>query len=197
MVATDGRRMAHFNQEVEFAKEAECELIVPTKAVNELLRTLGDEGPLTLHVAENQAAFEFSQVLIVTKLTEGTFPNYRQVIPDRCEERVTIAREELLNALRRVSLMTSDKASSVTLSFGKNRLTVSCSSPNIGEAQETLPIKYGGKELTIAFNPEFVMDPLKSLATDEVYIEMTDEMSAGVVKCNAPFLYVMMPIRVR
>jgi DNA polymerase III subunit beta len=197
VVATDGRRMAHMVEEVEMDRAAEGDHVVPAKTVNELLKTLGDEGAVKVHVLENQTAFEFGNMLIVSKLMEGTYPNFRQVIPDRCEERVTLPREDFLNAVRRVSLMASDKASSVTLAFAKNKVEISAVTPNIGEARETMALKYSGKDLAIAFNPDFIMDPLKNLAVDEVYLEMSDELSAGVMKCNAPFLYVMMPMRVR
>jgi len=98
VVATDGRRLALVEQEVEFPKEAETDFILPTKTVNELLRILKDEGELKISKKDNQVVFEFGDVLIASKLVEGTYPNYRQVIPGHCEERVTIEREALLGA---------------------------------------------------------------------------------------------------
>jgi len=134
--------------------------------------------------------------LVVSKLVEGTFPNYRQVIPAQCEERVTVSRESLLTAIRRVSLVISDKSNPMKVEFARNKITVTMTTPDVGEAHETIPIKYSGKDLTVAFNPEFMMDPLKNLANDEVYIELTDDLSPGVIKCDIPFLYVLMPMRV-
>ena len=197
IVATDGRRMAHYTMDVEFPKESEGDWVVPSKTVGELLKTLKDEGPLKIQVSENQIAFEFGTMLIYSKLIEGTYPNFRQVIPTSCEERISIEREALLSAVHRVSLLVSDKASPITLTFSKNRLEIVGIAQDVGEANESLPIKYSGKEITISFNPDFLMDPLKNLSCDEVALELTDELSPGVLKADTPFLYVLMPMRVR
>ncbi len=195
VVATDGRRLALVETEVEFPKEAEIDLIVPTKAVNELLHSLGESGPLKIQTTKNQVAFEFGDVLLISKLIEGTYPNFRQVIPSQTEERVAVERESLLTSLRRVALLTSDRSSSVKLTFGNNQLEISAVTPDVGEARESVPIKYTGKEITIAFNPEFMMDPLRNLTSDEIAIELTDGLSPGLIKCDIPFIYVIMPMR--
>jgi DNA polymerase-3 subunit beta len=196
VVATDGRRMALFEHGVEFPEALNADMVIPNKTVNELIKTLGSEGTVKIMAGDNQIAFSFGTMLITSKLVDGTFPNFRQVIPSQCEERVSIAREELLASVRRVSLV-SDKTSSVTLSFDKNQLTISTSSPEVGEASETVAIKYNGKATAIAFNPDFMMDCLRNLTTDEVALEFSDELSPGVMKCDAPFLYVLMPMRIR
>jgi DNA polymerase-3 subunit beta len=196
LVATDGRRLALTEHELEFPKEAETDAIVPTKAVNELMRVLKDDGAVKIHISKNQAGFEFDDVLLITKLIEGTYPNFRQVIPSQCEQRVTVEREAFLVALKRVALLTSDKSSSIKMTFGKNKLKVSASSPDVGEAHETVSIKYTGKEIDVAFNPDYIIEPLRSLSTDEIYVELTDELSPGVIKCDVPFIYVLMPMRV-
>lgn len=196
VVATDGRRMALYEQAVEFPEHSAGDLVVPNKTVNELVKNLGVEGNVKIMAGENQAAFEFGNLTITTKLIDGTFPNFRQVIPSQCEERVAVEREQLYNTVRRVSLV-SDKTSSVTMAFDKNQLTVSTSSPEVGEASESIAIKYNGKPMAIAFNPDFVMDCLRSLTNDEVALEFSDELSPGVLKCDAPFLYVLMPMRIR
>jgi DNA polymerase-3 subunit beta len=195
LVATDGRRLALTEHELEFPKESENEAIVPTKAVNELLRVLKDEGTVKIHMTKNQAGFEFNDVLLITKLIEGTYPNFKQVIPGQCDNRISIEREVLLTALKRVALLTSDKASSIKLTFGKNKLKISAQSPDIGEAHETVAIKYTGKEMVVAFNPDYIMEPLRNLVTDEIFIELTDELSPAVIKCDVPFIYVLMPMR--
>lgn len=199
VVATDGRRMAHFEQELNVPKESEGDFVVPSKAINELLKALAADGESTvkLHVTENQAAFEVETLLIVTKLLEGTYPNFKQVIPSRCEERITMERESLMAAIRRISILVSEKSNSVTLGFGKNKVVISASSPEVGEAQESIPVKYTGKEISVSFNPEFILDPLKNLSEDEVSLELSDELSPGVMKTNLPFLYVLMPMRVK
>ncbi len=196
MVATDGRRLALVEQEIEFPKEAEADMVLPSKAVNELLHTLGGEGELSIRAEKNRAMFEYNNVAMSTKLIEGSYPNYRQVIPPECEERIAVDRESLLLALRRVSLVTTDKSNATKLTFAKNKLVVTTTTPDVGEARESVPIKYSGKQIAVAFNPEYVMDPLKNLSNDELYFELTDDLSPGVVKCDMPFLYVLMPIRI-
>jgi DNA polymerase-3 subunit beta len=118
------------------------------------------------------------------------------VIPSQCEERVTVERESLFTALRRVSLVTTDKSNAAKLTFGKNKVVISMSTPDVGEAEEILPVKYEGKEFSVAFNAEYMMDPLKTLNGDEVFLELTDELSPGVLKTDIPFLYVLMPMRI-
>ena len=200
LVATDGRRLALVDEEVEISDKSSGEFIVPAKAVGELNRLLQDKGELELRYSENQASFtlkgeKLNTVLLTTKLIEGNYPNYRQVIPGEAKERIALGREELMQALRRAEIMTSEKANSVKLNFGRNTLTITANSPEVGEARETMAINYKGKELAIAFNPRYLIDPLNALAEDEVFIELIDELSPGVLKINGPFLYVVMPMR--
>jgi DNA polymerase-3 subunit beta len=200
MVATDGRRLALVDEEVDIAEKSQGEFIVPAKTVNELNRLLQDKGEVEIRYAENQASFTLkdekgSSVLIVTKLIEGNYPNYRQVIPAETKERVALVREEFLHALRRAEIMTSEKSNSVKLSFGKNKLEITANSPEVGEAKESLAINYKGPDMAIAFNPKYVIDPLNALTNDEVFLELIDELSPGVLKINGPFLYVVMPMR--
>jgi len=200
LVATDGRRLALVDEEIDVAENSQGEFIVPAKAVNELNRLLQDKGEVELRYIENQASFTLrddkgSSILIVTKLIEGSYPNYRQVIPPETKERVALGREEFLHALRRAELMTSEKSNSVKLSFGLNKLEITANSPDVGEAKESLAINYKGPEMAIAFNPKYMIDPLNALVEDEVFLELIDELSPGVLKINGPFLYVVMPMR--
>jgi DNA polymerase-3 subunit beta len=153
-----------------------------------------------IRVTENQAAFELKgenrfSVLVITKLVEGSYPNYRQVIPAESAERIALVREELLQALRRAEIMTSEKSNSVKLAFTKNNLAITANTPEVGEARESLAVNYKGKDLSIAFNPAYLLDPLKALDADEVFLELTDELSPGVLRTSGPFLYVIMPMR--
>ncbi len=196
MVATDGRRLALINLDLEFPKSQETEVIIPTKAVNELQRLLGDDGEVRVSIGENQAAFDFGHTKLITKLVEGNYPNYRQVIPEETKERIELERESFLNAVRRVSLLASEKSNSVKLVIGKNNIDIMANTPEIGEAVESVPVNHSGREFTIAFNPEFLMAPLRNLPVDQVFLELSDEMSPGVIKINTPFLYVLMPMRI-
>ena len=200
MVATDGRRLALVDEEVDVAANSQGEFIVPAKAVNELVRLLQDKGDVEINFSENQAAFALKDdkgglTLVITKLIEGNYPNYRQVIPGEAKERVSFGREELMHAFKRAEIMTSDKQNSVKMTFTKNNLAITANSPDVGEARETLAINYKGKDMSIAFNPGYLIEPLNALTQDEVFIELIDELSPGVLKINGPFLYVVMPMR--
>jgi DNA polymerase-3 subunit beta len=200
MVATDGRRLALVDEDLDIPESSQGEFIVPTKAVNELGRLLQEKGEVEILVTENQAAIHLKDekgfsVLIITKLVEGNYPNYRQVIPGETKERVPIVREELLHALRRAEIMTSEKSNSVKLSLTKNNMAITANSPDVGEARESIAVNYKGKDLAIAFNPTYMIEPLSALDNDEVFLELIDELSPGVLKVNGPFLYVVMPMR--
>ena len=196
VVATDGRRLALVDIELEFPRSHETEIIVPTKAVTELQRLLLDEGDLRLSIGENQISFEINGNLLVSKLIEGNYPNYRQVIPSETKERITLERVLFLEAVHRVSLLASEKSNSVKLSFSKNNVEIAANTPEVGEAKESLAVPYKGRDFSIAFNPDFLQAPLRNLTNDEVYLDLIDEMSPGVIKIQGPFLYVIMPMRI-
>ncbi|MDA7882384.1 DNA polymerase III subunit beta [Akkermansiaceae bacterium] len=196
LVATDGRRLAMVETDLEFPSSHETDFIVPTKAIQELQRHIGTEGDIMLRLSDNQVCFEVGSSIIVSKLIEGNYPNYRQVIPGESKERLTLSREQLLETTRRVSLLSSEKSNSVKMTFGHNQVDIMANSPDIGEANETLEVKYEGKEFSIAFNPEFLMAPLKSLEEEFVHLDLIDEMSPGVLRTEDAFLYVLMPMRV-
>ena len=196
LVATDGRRLALVDIELEFPRSHEGDVIIPSKAVGEIARLLTDDGEIKISLGENQAAFEVNGTFLVSKLIEGNYPNYRQVIPAETKERVTLERVIFHDAVHRVSLLASEKSNSVKLVFTKNNLEIAANTPDVGEAHESLAIAYKGRDIAIAFNPEFLMAPLKNLTVDEVYLDLIDEMSPGVVKIQGPFLYVIMPMRI-
>jgi DNA polymerase-3 subunit beta len=195
LVATDGRRLALVEQELEFPKGSEVEAILPTKAVQELSRILRDEEPLTISFGENQVSFDLGTTFLYSKLIEGNYPNYKQVVPAEAKDRIILERELFLNAVRRVALLSSEKSNSVKLIFSKNNLDITANTPEVGEAKESLAITHKGKDFSIAFNPEFLMDPLKNIEADEIFFDFIDELSPGVIKYNRPFLYVIMPMR--
>jgi DNA polymerase-3 subunit beta len=196
LVATDGRRLAMVEIELEFPRSHETDLIVPTKAVTELQRLLTGDGDVKVSMGSGQIAFDLNKTLLVSKLIEGNYPNYRQVIPAEAKERIKLEREMFLNSVRRVSLLASDKSHSIKLHFSKNNIDITANTPEVGEAKESLAVAYKGREFSIAFNPEFLMAPLRALGEDEVFLDLIDEMSPGVLKIQTPFLYVLMPMRI-
>jgi len=195
VVATDGRRLALVERDVELPADKKIDFVVPSKTVNELIKILQDEGAVKISLAQNMSSFEMENCTVVSKLIEGVYPNYQQVIPGQCNERIAVERETLLGALRRTAIVSSDKNPSIKMGVAKNQLQVAAVNNDVGEASEQIPIKYSGKSLSMAFNPAFLMDPLKSLASDDISIEFTDELSPAVIKSNVPFIYVLMPLR--
>ncbi|MDX1951763.1 MAG: DNA polymerase III subunit beta [Verrucomicrobiota bacterium] len=205
MVATDGRRLALSYEEMDIPANSQAECIVPSKAINELSRLLQGQGDVEIRLSTNQIAFTLTHLnannepvpgaVIISKLIEGNYPNYKQVIPAETKERISLLREELHAALRRAEIMTSEKSNSVKLTFTKNNLAITANTPEIGEGRESIAVNYKGKDIAIAFNPTYLMDPLKALTEEEVYLELIDDLSPGLLKVNGPFLYVLMPMR--
>lgn len=196
MVATDGKRLALVEQELEFPPEDACEMVLPPKTVSELLRLLGSEGPLKIYKQPTQAVFACDAFELSSKLIDGIYAKYQQVIPTKCDERVTIERELLNSALGRVSLMAAEKTGGAKLTFAENQLTIMVQSSDVGEARETIAVKYSGPEMQALYNPTFITECLNSLDTDEVVFELSEGHSPAVIKSNdLPFLYVLMPLR--
>src|SRR5207245_10026328 len=104
--------------------------------------------------------------------------------------------KKLLNSFKRVTILTINKSNTIKLNFSKNNIDITANTPEVGEAKESLPVQYKGREFSIAFNPEFLMAPLRALTEDEIFLDLIDEMSPGVLKIQTPFLYVLMPMRI-
>ena len=202
-IATDGRRLALIANEIP-----ECllqrEVIVPAKTILELERTLGIGENVRIMMTDKQIAFLIDvaddkgvadSIYIVSKIIEGKYPNYKQVIPSALDHRIRIDREQLLSVIQRISLVADEKNYSVKLAFENNALEVSARSEAYGEAREIIPIAYEEERKEIAFNPQFLSDPLKVLTSDEVYLEFKNELSPGVIRTNGTFLCVIMPLR--
>lgn len=196
MVATDGRRLALVEHEVEFPAAAEKDIILPSKVVAELQRSLSGDGDVRITIEKTQVSFNLGETQIYSKLLDEIYPNYRQVIPKSCKEKIEVDRRLLLDAIDRASVMTMEESSSTRLTFDSNQLLVSSVAADIGEAKDVVPIKYGGEKIEIVFNPSYVKDPLKAIDEDEVQIELNNGSSPAVIRCSVPFLYVMMPLRI-
>lgn len=196
MVATDGRRLALVEHEIELPAEAEKDVILPSKVVNELQRSLSTDGDVRITIEKTQIAFKMGQTKVYSKLLDEVYPNYRQVIPESCSERISVDRQLLLSALDRASVMTVEESNSIRLTFESNQLIVSSRAAEVGEVRDIVPIKYDGAKIEIVFNPSYVMDPLKAIDEDEITMELNDGTKPALIKCSVPFLYVMMPLRI-
>ena len=195
VVATDGRRLALVEHEVEFPPEAAKDLVLPSKTVSELGHLLKGEGPVHITSQGTMVVFTIGGTTLCSKLYDGSFPNYRLVIPQSCDERIAIPRTDMLAALRRVAVVLNDKTNAAGLTFGDGRVVLETSDSDIGEAREEVAIKYSGEPLSYTFNSTYIMDALRNLEDEEVYFEVSRGHGPTVIKCGIPFLYVLMPIR--
>ena len=206
LVATDGRRLALSAMEMAIEEGNSGSLILPAKTVGELERLLGKGETVKIAFSERQVSFELAVkesenagfvdcLRVVSKIVEGNYPNYRQVIPRETEHRVKLERELLLESVKRAALVITEKSMQVRFKLSANLLEISGSSTEYGESHESLAIAYEGPEVQVAFNPHYFMDPLKVLPHDEVFFEFKDELSPGLIKTLDNFLCVVMPLR--
>ena len=205
LVATDGRRLALVSKEMAVPAASAGAIILPAKTVAEILRLLGKGDKLKIAFNERRAAFQIEtgkdnsglvdSIYLFSKVVEGNYPNYHQVIPKETHQRIKLERELFLQCVHRAALVTSEKSNSVKIKLSANLLEISASSPDFGESHEAMAISYSGPELQVAFNPQFVMDPLRALTKDEVFFELKDEVSPGVFKTLESFVCVIMPVR--
>lgn len=197
MAATDGRRLAVARHPLNEPAKQPLQAVIPSKTIRELARLLLEEtedvaiAPLT----ENQLTFRFGPVAIVTRLVDGQFPAYEKVIPAQAKHSFSCSRQALINATRRASLMTSATSQAVVFDLAANRLVVSKESPELGSAREELEVAYSGEPMTVAFNPEFWLDVLKVVETEEIIIEVGGPEKPAVIRQPA-FTYLVLPMKV-
>ncbi len=194
MVATDGRRLALFENELEFPESQQICIDIPSRAVAEVARLLSEAGDVQLRITSNQASFDLGDTLLITKLIDGNYPNYRQVIPGHYNERITLPAQDLNETVRRVSLLSAEKSNTVRLQFSEGMMKLQSSAADVGEAMEEMPIDYAGRELGITFNADFILAPLKAIGDGEISIDLIDSSSPGVMRVADEFLYVLMPM---
>jgi DNA polymerase III subunit beta len=198
MVATDSYRLAVKRTELESAIGGELEANIPARALRELGRLLGggESEQVGVSLLPNQAVFEAGAVLLNTRLIDGQFPNFRQLLPESYEHDVRLPRPEFLDVVRRVSQLAQRNAP-LRLSFSQGQLEVSASTPDVGDAQETMPAAFEGEPLEIGFNPEFLRDGIESVEGDEVMLRLISPLRPGLLQPvdTEEFRYLVMPIR--
>ncbi len=194
-VATDGRRLALIDKELELPAEFKKEAIIPTKAIQELIRGLGDEGVAKMVFGENQISFQFDNTILISRLIEGEFPNYEQVIPKEGKGKILIDREKFLWATKRVAILTSPDSQSIKLDLFKDKLIFSKNSPDMGEAKEEIDIEHKGQEFSVGFNPQYLIDVLKSLKDQNISLELTGPESPGVIRAPESYIYIILPMQ--
>jgi len=200
LVATDGHRMALREADFSFPEEEVTrKVIVPAKTINELSRVLGDEenSLVEMVIGENQASFQLENLRLITRLIEGQFPNYRQIIPQNYKTRVRVQREDLADALERASLIVKGESNIVKIILQKEKMIITSNTPEIGRSQEEIACFLEGEELQIAFNFKYFLDVLKILDSEEVTIDFTGSLSPSIIRAVEMnnYTYIIMPVR--
>ena len=198
MVATDSYRLSVKETSLEQPLEGELEANVPARTLQELGRVAGTdaEGEIEIAALENQVVFRVGETVLSSRLVEGRFPNYRQLLPETFEHELRLSTAELLDVVRRISLL-AQKNAPLRLAFTDGALEVSAQTPDVGEASESLPVPFKGEPLEIGFNPEFLRDGLESAESDELLLKLISPLRPGLVQSGdeGGFTYLVMPIR--
>ena len=204
LVATDGHRLAIVTvaRESQNQKDAdEVRAILPKKTLGELARLLNEgDGDIAYERGENHLFFDVGGRLLISRMIDGQFPAYERVIPKGNDKHIEFERDRLTNAVKRVALLSNERARAVKIQIDKGKVDVTSSSPDLGEAKETLPVDYNGTAMQICFNAQYVLDFLSAVSTDVVSLELKDEVSQAVMKPvgaeGYDYTYVIMPMRV-
>jgi DNA polymerase-3 subunit beta len=195
MAATDSYRLAV--REIPATAPGEARALVPERALSEVGRAAAgeDRGQAEIYLDQSQAGFRIGALTLTSRLIEGDFPNYRQLLPERYENRLTASRQQLLDAVRRVGLLARE-SSPVRLEFNALGVRLSSSSPDLGGAVEVVEAKYEGEDLVAAFNPGYLSDGLTAATGEEVQVEVRDGLKPAVIRGEGEaFVYLVMPVR--
>jgi DNA polymerase-3 subunit beta len=201
LVATDSYRLAVRDLPNATVLSEGQKVLVPSRALGELIRVLGDAEEVTVRLGERDVTFDVplqdGRVQVTTRLIEGEFPNYRQLIPSSYPNQLVVGREPLLEAVRRVKLMARE-AAPLRVTQRSNELELMAITQDVGEAREEVDAKYDGEELTVAFNPDYLIDGIEAATGDEVILESLDALKPAVLRSTdgGDFLYLLMPVRV-
>lgn len=195
MVATDGRRLAKIEKKLESPIKKEVAVIVPIKAIQEIFRNLTEEGNISFITGTNQVLFDVNGTLIATRIIEGEFPNYSQVIPKPVTPRIKVNTGEFLSAIRRANLLSTPDFQAIKFEVFTDKLVISKTTPDVGESREEIATEYGGKEMIVGFNPQYLIDMLKNVSAEHVELELNGPDKAGVIRIG-DYLYLVLPMRI-
>ncbi|MFT5531017.1 MAG: DNA polymerase-3 subunit beta [Candidatus Poriferisodalaceae bacterium] len=201
LVATDSYRLAVRDLPEATVLSEGQKVLVPSRALGELVRILGDTEVVTVRLGEREVTFdvtdEYGTTQVTTRLIEGEFPNYRQLIPSSYPNRVIVGREPLLEAVRRVKLMARE-AAPLRMTLRSDSIELMAVTQDVGQAHEVVDAKFDGDELTVAFNPDYLIAGIEAAPGDEVQLETLDALKPAVLRSteNDGFLYLLMPVRV-
>jgi DNA polymerase-3 subunit beta len=198
LVATDSYRLAVRDLPGAHVLRPDQKVLVPSRALQELVRLLGKGGTLAVRLGEREASFEVQEVRLTTRLIKGEFPNYRQLIPKSYPNRLVVGREPLLDAIKRVKLMARESAP-IRLGLSEEGLELTAITKDVGQASESVDATFAGSELTVAFNAEFLSAGVDAVGGDEVVLENISPVKPAVIRSGQDdsYLYLLMPVRMR
>ncbi|TLM98035.1 MAG: DNA polymerase III subunit beta [Actinobacteria bacterium] len=198
MVATDSYRLAVSESILDTSSSEDMEVVVQGRALDEVARLATAADSITVGVSENQVVFEFGDTTFVTRRIEGSFPNYKQLIPAESETTVVVSTEEFLSAVKRVSLLAMHNTPlKVSVQADDQTLSLSATTQDVGDASEDIMAKVEGKDVEVAFNHAFLLDGLASVSDETVKIEVQSALKPGLLRSTGKdqFLYLLMPVR--
>jgi DNA polymerase-3 subunit beta len=205
LVATDSYRLAVRDLPGAGILKEGQKVLVPSRALAELQRLLGAAAPsgeqpagVTLRLGDHDATFEVGDVRLTTRLIEGEFPNYRQLIPSNYPNVLVVGREAVLDAIRRVKLLVRDPTTPVRMALRPDGIELTVITQDWGQASEEVDAKYDGSEMVVAFNPNYLIDGIEAITSDEVQLETLDALKPATIKPteDSDYLYLLMPVRV-
>ena len=195
VVATDGRRLAKMEKKLPNTNKKDFNVIIPIKAVQEIIRNLKEEGNVSFTIGTNQILFDISGILIATRIIEGEYPNYNQVIPQPINQRIKTGTKELLSSIRRANLLSTPDFQAVKFEVFNNKMVVSKTTPDVGESREEILIEYNGSEIVVGFNPQYLIDFLKNIESEYIDIELLGANKPAVMRLG-DYLYLALPMRI-
>ena len=199
VVGTDGHRLALIQRSIGGAVKEERKLIIPRKAAAELRKLLDKfEDNVRMTLCKNHLLFSIGELQFLTRLIEGTYPNYEQVIPSANDKRVTVQREAFVKTLRRVAIMSRERSNAVKVDLSNGLIAITSSNPDLGEARDELTVQYAGEEVSLGFNARYLIDILEAMADEKVVLDLQAPLSPVLIKegKDEDYRCVIMPMRI-
>jgi len=195
LVSTDGKRVAIIKHELQEAVKEETTIILSSKAATEIRKNLNSDDEVELTFGKNQMLCSFKNMSIMSRLIEGEFPNWKQVLPEVSNNKVCIKRDLFLSAAIRASLLVTENYQALKMAVFKDKIIISKETPDIGESKEEVVASYSGVDTAIGFKPEYLIDVLKAMNDENIELELTDVEKPGVIR-SGNYIHILLPMRI-
>ena len=201
MAATDGNRLARIKEVINNQDDESSSVIIPSKALQEFSRIAAgvEDEVVSIVISQGRLVFKLSDRILFSRLLEGQYPKYDQLIPQTCEKEAIVNREDLINSLDRVSTMVNERTSIVKFTFSDNTVQLKADTPDAGASEDTVDVEYSGDELAIAFNYRYVLDSLRVMDSEKINIGLGGSLSATLFRPESEedYLCLIMPVQIR